>query len=222
MYMQNQSENISKFGQVSLCNNKENMNIKLISIIGEIEGHDNAQGNVKSTKYEHILPQLASAADDKNIDGILYIINTVGGDVSCGLAIAEMMASIDKPSVALIIGDSHSIGVPLAVAAKYSYIVPSGTMIVHPVRLSGTIIGAPQTFDYFKLIEERIVSFVANHSGIEEETLAKMMVNKGVLAKDLGTVLVGKEAVKAGLVDEIGGLSEALLKLKSMIKKTSA
>lgn len=217
--MQNQSENVSKYGQVSLCNNKENMNIKLISIIGEIEGHDNAQGNVKSTKYEHILPLLAAAADDKNIEGILYIINTVGGDVSCGLAIAEMMASIEKASVALIIGDSHSIGVPLAVAAQYSFIVPSGTMIIHPVRLSGTIIGAPQTFDYFKLIEERIVSFVAGHSGIEEETLAKMMVNKGILAKDLGTLLVGKEAVKAGLIDEVGGLSEALLKLKAMIKK---
>ena len=154
--MSENSDSVSRFGQIMLNKNEENINIQLISIIGEIEGHDSIQGNTKSTKYEHILPQLVEAADNKSVHGILFIINTVGGDVSSGLAIAEMIASIDKPTVALVIGDSHSIGVPLAVAADYSYIVPTGTVIIHPVRLNGTVIGAPQTYDYFKLIEDTI------------------------------------------------------------------
>ncbi len=215
----NNSDSISKYGQVLLKNNNEGCNIQLISIIGEIEGHDNSQGNIKTTRYEHILPSLVSAADDKNIDGFIIIINTVGGDVSSGLAMAEMIASISKPTVALVIGDSHSIGVPLAVAADYSFIAPSATMIIHPVRLSGTVIGAPQTYDYFKLIEERIVTFIAEHSGAQKESITEMMLTKGILTKDLGTILVGSEAVDKKLINEVGGISEALAKVKEMIGK---
>lgn len=211
-----QSDSISRYGQLMLNNNVENKNIKLLSIIGEIEGHDNANGNSKTTKYEHILPQLVDAADNKDIDSILFIINTVGGDVSAGLAIAEMISSITKPTVALVIGDSHSIGVPLAVAADYSFIVPTGTVIIHPVRLSGTVIGAPQTYDYFKLIEDRIVSFIASHSQVSKDEVTNMMLTKGILTKDLGTILVGEEAVSRGIINEVGGIECALRKLKSM------
>lgn len=211
------NDTISRYGQTILSNNIEEKKIWLMSIIGEIEGHDVANGSSKTTKYEHILPQLVEAEDSKSIDGILFIINTIGGDVSAGLAIAEMISSITKPTVALVIGDSHSIGVPLAVAADYSFIVPTGTMIIHPVRLSGTVIGAPQTYDYFKLIEERIVGFIANHSKITKERVTEMMLTKGILTKDLGTILVGKEAVEQGLINEVGGISDALNKLKLMI-----
>lgn len=213
----NSNDSLKNYGQIVLDNNKENCRIKLVSIIGEIEGHDNMQASAKTTKYEHILPQLVSAADDKDIDGILMIINTVGGDVSAGLAIAEMVAGIEKPTVALVIGDSHSIGVPLAASADYSFIVPSGTMIIHPVRLSGTVIGAPQTYDYFKLIEERIVGFIASHSKASKESIVDMMLQKGILTKDLGTILVGKQAVDRGLIDEVGSIGRALSYLKEMI-----
>lgn len=219
--MKDNNDSISKYGQAVLDNNTEGYKIHLLSIIGEIEGHDCASNTAKTTKYEHILPQLVSIADDKDIDGILIIINTVGGDVSAGLAIAEMISSINKPKVALVIGDSHSIGVPLAVAADYSFIVPTGTMIIHPVRLSGTVIGAPQTYDYFKLIEDRIVSYISLHSDAPKESITKMMVAKGILTKDLGTILVGKEAVEKGLVNEVGGICDALEKLKSDISKKS-
>ncbi len=220
--MKDNNDSISKYGQAVLDNNTEGYKIHLLSIIGEIEGHDCASNTAKTTKYEHILPQLVSIADDKDIDGILIIINTVGGDVSAGLAIAEMISSINKPKVALVIGDSHSIGVPLAVAADYSFIVPTGTMIIHPVRLSGTVIGAPQTYDYFKLIEDRIVSYISLHSDAPKESITKMMVAKGILTKDLGTILVGKEAVEKGLVNEVGGICDALEKLKSDISKKSS
>lgn len=213
------NDSISRYGQIILDNNDENCCIWVMSIIGEIEGHDTVQGGSKTTKYEHILPQLVEAADDKNISGLLFIINTIGGDVSAGLAIAEMISSLNKPTVALIIGDSHSIGVPLAVAADYSFIVPSGTMIIHPVRLSGTVIGAPQTYDYFKLIEERIVNFISSHSNVKNEEVTEMMLTKGILTKDLGTILVGKDAVDKGLINEVGGISDALRKLKSMTKQ---
>ena len=212
-----ENDSLTQFGQIKLNNNNENVNIKLVSIIGEIEGHDLSQGNIKTTKYEHVLPELVHAADNKDIDGVLIIINTVGGDVSAGLAIAEMVASINKPTVALVIGDSHSIGVPLAVSADYSYIVPSGTMIIHPVRLSGTVIGAPQTYDYFKLIEDRIVDFISSHSKSKKEQIVEMMLQKGLLTKDLGTILVGSQAVECGLVNEVGGIYDALNKIKSMI-----
>ena len=213
-----EKETIESYGQVELNNNSDNVNIRLVSIIGEIEGHDLSQNTVKTTKYEHILPELVKINEDKDVDGVLFVINTVGGDVSAGLAIAEMITSMTKPKVALVIGDSHSIGVPLAVAADYSFIVPSGTMIIHPVRLSGTVIGAPQTYDYFKLIEERIVGFITSHSNTSNEAVVEMMLKNGILTKDLGTILVGKEAVDKGLINEVGGLDKAMAHLKGIIK----
>lgn len=211
-------EEIEAFGQLSLSG-KDGEGIKLITIIGEIEGHDVLSNNCKATKYEHLIPILAEIEDSEKIRGALIIINTMGGDVSAGLALAEMVASLSKPTVSLVIGDSHSIGVPLAVAADHSYIVPTGTMLIHPVRMSGTIIGAPQTYDYFKMIQDRIVSFVEEHSKVGRGSLEKMMMNTGQLSKDLGTVLVGKQAVEAGLINEVGGIREALAKIRELAGK---
>ena len=194
---------IKETGQVTLNKNKEKVNIHLLTIIGEIEGHDILPSSSKATKYEHILPQLASLEDSTEIDGVLVLINTVGGDVSCGLALAEMIASLSKPTVSLVIGDSHSIGVPLAVSTDYSFIVPTGTMLIHPVRMNGMIIGAPQTYHYFQRIQERITSFIAAHSHIAQGEIEKMMMNTQDLSKDLGTLLVGKDVVEKGLLDEI-------------------
>lgn len=211
-------EKIEKFGQVVMDGEEFSDKIHLLTIIGEIEGHENLPSNTKSTKYEHILPQLAAIESSKKIEGVLILINTVGGDVSAGLALAEMIASLSKPTVSLVIGDSHSIGVPLAVATDYSFIVPSGTMIIHPVRMSGTVIGAPQTYDYFKLIQDRIVSFIANHSESTKQRIEEMMLNTGILTKDLGTILVGEEAVKAGVINEVGGIHQAMNKIHEMIE----
>ena len=205
-------------GQVTLGGTKKGR-IHLLSIIGEIEGHENLSGSTKTTKYEHILPELAKVEDDEEIGGVLMLINTVGGDVSCGLALAEMIASISKPTVSLVIGDSHSIGVPLAVATDYSFIVPTGTMLVHPVRMSGMVIGAVQTYEYFEMIQDRILGFVSGHSKISYEELKRLMHNTEMLSKDLGTVLVGEDAVRQGLIDEVGGIKEALKKLYEMIQK---
>ena len=191
--------------------------IYLMSIIGEIEGHENLSNSSKTTKYEHILPKLAEIEQDCKIKGVLTLINTIGGDVSCGLALAEMIASLSKPTVSLVIGDSHSIGVPLAVAADYSYIVPTATMMIHPVRMSGTVIGAVQTYEYFGMIQDRILGFIADHSKISYEKAKALMMNNTMLAKDLGTVLVGEEAVKKGLIDEVGGIQEAVEKVRRMI-----
>lgn len=212
-------EQIRETGQVNLKEGEAGHQIELISIIGEIEGHEMLSGTSKTTKYEHILPKLAAIEDDKETDGVLVLINTVGGDVSCGLALAEMLASLSKPTVSLVIGDSHSIGVPLAVAADHSFIVPTGTMMVHPVRMNGTVIGAAQTYDYFEMIQDRILSFVAGHSRIRYEPLRTLMLNTEMMTKDLGTVLVGAEAVKEGLIDEVGGIREALNKLNEMIEQ---
>lgn len=210
---------ITDFGQVILEENKRHKKIQLMTIIGEIEGHDVLPSSSKTTKYEHILPQLASIEDNEDIGGILFLINTVGGDVSAGLALAEMISSMSKPTVSMVIGDSHSIGVPLAVSADYSFIAPSATMIVHPVRMNGTIIGAPQTFDYFRLIQDRIVNFISLHSEIEKSKLEAMMINTGMLTKDLGTILVGHEAVEKGLINEVGGISRAFEKLTELMEQ---
>lgn len=188
-----------------------------ISIIGEIEGHDCLSQNAKTTKYEHLLPLLAKAEQDDRVKGILFLMNTVGGDVSCGLALAEMIASLSIPTVSLIIGDSHSIAVPLAVATDYSFIVPSATMIIHPVRMNGMVLGTPQTYSQFQQIQDRILNFIADHSGAKKEKLEQLMMNTSMLSKDLGTVLVGKDAVEQGLVQEVGGVSKALEKLKCQI-----
>lgn len=211
-----QEERIRENGQMTLGGPRKGK-IHLLSVIGEIEGHENLSGSTKTTKYEHILPELAGVEDDKEIEGVLVLINTVGGDVSCGLALAEMLASLSKPTVSLVIGDSHSIGVPLAVATDYSYIVPTGTMMVHPVRMTGLVIGAAQTYDYFEMIEDRILTFITAHSRIPREELKKLMHNTEMLTRDLGTVLVGEEAVRRGLIDEVGGIREALKKLYDMI-----
>lgn len=211
-----EDERIKENGQLTLGSARKGR-IHLISIIGEIEGHENLSGSAKTTKYEHILPKLAEIEDDDRIEGVLVLINTVGGDVSCGLALAEMIASLSKPTVSLVIGDSHSIGVPLAVATDYSFIVPSGTMLVHPVRMSGMVIGTAQTYEYFEMIQDRILTFVSAHSRISYESLKELMHNTKMLTKDLGTVLVGENAVKEGLINEVGGIHEALDKLYRMI-----
>ena len=212
-----EDRNSSDDGQRLLDKNDKQHKIHLLSVIGEVEGHETLSANTKTTKYEHLLPLLAKAQDNSGIDGVLLLINTMGGDCSCGLAAAEMIASIEKPVVSLIIGDSHSIGVPLSVASDYTIIAPTATMLIHPVRLSGTVIGAPQTFEYFKLIQDRILNFTAGHSRAKKEELEEMMMRKGVMAKDLGTILVGEEAVKAGLADQVGGISEALAWLHGRI-----
>ena len=212
-------DEIKEYGQTSLDNNKHHKKIHLLSIIGEIEGHENLASGTKATKYEHVLPQLAKVEDDQDVDGLLIILNTVGGDVECGLAMAEMIASLSKPTVSLVLGGSHSIGVPLAVASDYSFIVPKGTMVIHPVRMNGLFIGVPQTYEYFKKIQERINWFVTNHCDIKESRFTELMNETEFLTKDVGTILVGKQTVKEGLIDEIGGLKEAMDKLYSRIDK---
>ena len=210
-------ERIEKTGQVLLDNNKEKQNIHLLTIIGEVEGHDNLNGTTKTTKYEHILPQLAAIEDSEEIKGVLVLLNTVGGDVEAGLAIAEMLASLSKPTVSLVLGGSHSIGVPIAVSTDYSFIVPTGTMVIHPVRMNGMVIGVPQTFDYFKQIQDRITGFVCSHCEIQKSRLEELMMETGVLTKDVGTILVGQQTVDAGIIDAVGGIKEAMQKLHTMI-----
>lgn len=211
---------IKEYGQTTLVNEERKSKIHLLSIIGEIEGHECLPQHNKTTKYEHVLPQLAAIEDSSDIDGLLILINTVGGDVEAGLAIAEMIASLSKPTVSLVLGGSHSIGVPLAVSADYSFIVPTATMIIHPVRMNGTVIGVSQTYDYFEKIQDRILNFVSNHSKIEKEKLKKLMHNTSQLAKDVGSILVGSETVTEGIIDEVGGIKEALGKLYTMVDGT--
>ena len=213
------NETIEETGQVTLDKNSRSNSIHLITIIGEIEGHDNLGSNSKTTKYEHILPQLAAIEDSKDIDGVLVLLNTMGGDVEAGLAIAEMIASLSKPTVSLVMGGSHSIGVPIAVSTNYSYIVPTGTMVIHPVRMNGMVIGVPQTFEYFKQIQDRITGFVCSHCDISRNRFEKLMMETEVLTKDVGTILVGEEAVEEGIIDETGGIHEAMAKLHELIEK---
>lgn len=204
-------ENLIEFGQVSF-----DKQIHLLTVIGEIEGHECLPANSKTTKYEHVLPQLAAIEGNREIQGMLVLLNTVGGDVEAGLAIAEMIASMSKPTVSLVLGGSHSIGVPIAVSSDYSFIVKTGTMVIHPVRMSGTVIGAPQTYDYFQQMQDRIISFITQHSRASKEQLEKMMMNTSMLTKDLGTILVGEDAVKEGLICEVGGISQAIRKLREL------
>lgn len=212
-------DKIKETGQLTLDENPSKYKIHLLSIIGEVEGHENLPSVNKTTKYEHVLPQLAKIEDDDNIDGLLVLINTVGGDVEAGLAIAEMIASLSKPTVSLVLGGSHSIGVPLATSSQYSFIVPTATMIIHPVRMTGMVIGVAQTYDYFEMIQNRILSFVSNHSAIAYDQLKDLMLNTKMLTKDIGTILVGEEAVNYGIIDEVGGIREALKKLYDMIEE---
>ena len=210
-------EKIRETGQIVLDEGGQGKKIYLLTIIGEIEGHDNLSGNSKTTKYEHVLPRLAEVEDSDEIGGVLVLLNTAGGDIDAGLSIAEMIASLSKPTVSLVLGGSHSIGVPLAVSTDYSFIVPTGTMLVHPVRMSGMVIGAPQTYEYFKRIQDRITGFIADHCQASVDQLEEMMMETGEMTKDLGTILIGEDAVKRGLIDEVGGIQEALKKLHNMI-----
>ena len=213
------NEQIQEFGEVVLHEKSSNTAIYLLSVIGEIEGHECLPATAKTTKYEHVLPKLAAIEDDGEVDGVLLLLNTVGGDVESGLAIAEMVASLSKPTVSLVLGGSHSIGVPLAVSTDYSFIVPTGTMVIHPVRMSGTVIGARQTYDYFKQMQDRIAGFIAEHSRVTRERVEEMMMNTQMLTKDLGTILVGQQAVEEGVIDAVGGIADAFEKLYELIGK---
>ena len=216
-----ESDKIQDIKQMGVPNMPSNSakEIQCITIIGEIEGHFMGNPQKKSTKYEHIIPLLYSVEESKEIKGILVILNTVGGDVEAGLAMAELINSISKKVVTLVLGGSHSIGVPLATAGDYSYIAPTATMIVHPIRTNGLVIGVNETFEYFKKMQERILEFITRTSNIEREELNKLMHAKDELVSDVGSVLIGKEAVECGLIDEVGGLKEALAKLRELIKE---
>lgn len=192
-------------------------NIYTLTIIGQIEGHQVAPETVKTTKYEHILPLLAGIEESDEIDGLLLLLNTVGGDIEAGLAIAEMIAGMKKPTVSLVLGGGHSIGIPLAVCTKRSFITPTASMTVHPVRMTGLVVGAPQTFRYFQRIQEQITDFVTANSKISRENFEKYMMATGEMATDVGTILYGKEAVSSGLIDRLGGLNDALSALHKMI-----
>ena len=194
--------------------------IYTLTIIGQVEGHMNAPENVKTTKYEHVLPLLASIEESDDINGLLLLLNTVGGDIEAGLAIAEMIAGMKKPTVSLVLGGGHSIGIPLAVCTKKSFITPTASMTVHPVRMTGLVVGAPQTYRYFQRIQEQIADFVTTNSKISKKDFMDYMMATGEMATDVGTILYGKEAVSSGLIDKLGGLNDALSALHRMIDKS--
>ena len=219
-YMAENQDELEKYGQPEQKRREESSPIQLLTIIGEVEGHECLAANSKTTKYEHVIPVLAAVEENPQIRGLLVLINTVGGDVESGLAIAEMIASISKPSVSLVLGGSHSIGVPLAVSTDYSFIVPTGTMMIHPVRMNGLIIGVAQTFEYFQKIQDRIAGFITDHSRISKVRLMQLMLETGELTKDVGSVLVGEQAVSEGLIDELGGIHDAYDKLYKMLDLT--
>ena len=212
-------EQIKETGSLDLKGNQDLGKIRLLTIIGEIEGHETLSGNTKATKYEHLLPMLAELEDSDEIDGLLILLNTLGGDIEAGLSIAEMIASLTKPTVSLVLGGSHSIGGPLAVAARYSFIVPSGTMIIHPVRSNGMFIGVTQSLRNMIRTQDRITRFLAEHSRISQSRIEELMLNPTELVKDVGTLLEGRDAVREGLIDEVGGLGDALHKLHEMIRE---
>ena len=212
-------EEINETGSIELTHNNRKHNIQLLTIIGEIEGHEAVSGNTKATKYEHLLPKLAEVEDNEEIEGLLILLNTLGGDVEAGLAIAEMIASLSKPTVSLVLGGSHSIGGPLAVSADYSFIVPSGTMIIHPVRSNGMFIGVIQSYRNMERTQDRIIRFLAGHSHMTQERIEELMLDSTQLVKDVGTLLEGEEAVKEGLIEAVGGMSDALTKLHEMIEE---
>lgn len=212
------TENIKEFGIDTVPNKQSKKKIQLITIIGEIEGHETASSSSKTTKYEHLLPLLANVEESTEIEGVLFLINTLGGDVEAGLAIAEMVASLSKPTVSLVLGGSHSIGGPLAVASNYSFIVPSGTMVIHPVRASGMFIGVIQSFRNIIKTQDRITKFISEHSKISVVRLEELMLDSNELVKDVGTMLIGQETVREGIIDEVGGIKEAYEKLHELIK----
>lgn len=210
-------EQIKETGTIEIKNAKQHHTVKVFTIIGEIEGHEAASNNTKATKYDHLLPQLAELEESQEIQGALFLINTLGGDVEAGLAIAEMIASLSKPTVSLVLGGSHSIGGPLAVATDYSFIVPSGTMVIHPVRSSGMFIGVQQSLMNMLKTQDRITKFISTHSKISKERVEELMLNPTELVKDVGTMLEGEDAVKEGIIDEVGGVKEAFRKIHELI-----
>lgn len=212
-----QNKQIQDMGQVTLNENSRKYKVELLTIIGEVEGHESAPSHSKTTKYEHVLPKLAMIEDDDSVDGLLVLLNTVGGDVEAGLAIAEMIASLSVPTVSLVLGGGHSIGVPMAVSADYSFVVPSATMVIHPVRSNGMFIGVAQSYRNMEKIQDRITTFISTHSNTSQKRLEELMLDTTQLVKDVGTMLEGPEAVEEGLIDEVGGMKEALGKLYEMI-----
>ncbi|WP_282201466.1 ClpP family protease [Collibacillus ludicampi] len=211
----NPAENIESLGTANIATTGES-NIYCITVIGQIEGHLVLPPQNKTTKYEHIIPQLVAAEQNEKIEGILIILNTVGGDVEAGLAIAEMIASLSKPTVTLVLGGGHSIGVPIAVSSNYSFIAETATMTIHPIRLTGLVIGVPQSFEYLEKMQERVIRFVISHSRISEQKFRELMLTTGELARDIGTTVVGKDAVEFGLIDAIGGIGDAIKKLNEL------
>lgn len=211
-------ENIEKSGSVTT--KRRNIAIHSLIIAGQVEGHYALSDQTKTTKYEHVIPQLVEVEENEEIDGLLVLLNTVGGDVEAGLAIAEMISGMKKPTVSLVLGGGHSIGVPLAVSAKRSFIVPSATMTIHPVRMNGLIIGVPQAFTYFTKMQNRIIDFITRNSSVNADVLRRLMLETDELVADIGTVIDGTEAVDIGLIDSVGSLSDALGALREMIRKS--
>lgn len=216
----NPSSLVQKIQQLGQSNVPQapDSNVHVLSIIGQVEGHVQLPPQNKTTKYEHLLPQLIAIEQNPKIEGLVVLLNTVGGDVEAGLALSEMIASISKPTVSIVLGGGHSIGVPIAVATDYSFIVPTATMTIHPIRLTGLVIGVPQTFEYMDKMQDRVINFVMQHSNIEEEKFKELMFAKGNLTRDIGTNVVGDDAVDYGLIDGVGGVKEAMTKVNELIK----
>jgi ATP-dependent protease ClpP protease subunit len=211
-------EKIQQLGQTNVPQLSPDSTIHCLTIVGQIEGHIVLPPQNKTTKYEHLIPQLVAIEQNPKIEGVLVILNTVGGDVEAGLAISEMLATLSKPTVSIVLGGGHSIGVPIAVSTDYSFITETATMTIHPIRLTGLVIGVPQTFEYLDKMQERVIKFVTKHSHIEEEIFKELMFAKGNLTRDIGTNVVGADAVKSGLIDEVGGVGVAMKKLNELIE----
>ncbi|NWN96340.1 MULTISPECIES: ClpP family protease [Caldibacillus] len=211
-------EKIQQLGQTNVPSLSNDSNIHCLTIVGQIEGHLQLPPQNKTTKYEHVIPQIVAIEQNPKIEGLLIILNTVGGDVEAGLAIAEMLASLSKPTVSLVLGGGHSIGVPIAVSTDYSFIAETATMTIHPIRLTGLVIGVPQTFEYLDKMQDRVVSFVTKHSKIKAETFKDLMFAKGNLTRDIGTNVIGTDAVEYGLINEVGGIGQAMAKLNELIE----
>lgn len=220
----NESSIVEKIQQLGQSNIPQvpDSNVHVLTIIGQVEGHIQLPPQNKTTKYEHLLPQLIAIEQNPKIEGLVILLNTVGGDVEAGLALSEMIASISKPTVSIVLGGGHSIGVPIAVATNYSFIVPTATMTIHPIRLTGLVIGVPQTFEYLDKMQDRVINFVVSHSNIKEEKFKNLMFAKGNLTRDIGTNVVGEDAVEYGLIDEVGGVKEAMDKVAHLIKENKA
>ncbi|WP_374721832.1 ClpP family protease [Peribacillus tepidiphilus] len=215
-------DKIQQMGQTNVPQMSQDSKIHCLTIIGQIEGHMQLPPQNKTTKYEHVIPQIVAIEQNPKIEGLLVILNTVGGDVEAGLAISEMLASLSKPTVSIVLGGGHSIGVPIAVSCDYSFIAETATMTIHPIRLTGLVIGVPQTFEYLDKMQDRVINFVTKHSNITEETFKELMFAKGNLTRDIGTNVVGSDAVKYGLIDEVGGIGQAMQKLNSLIDAKKA